>query len=100
VRVGSDLTDIWSRGLSRDDRDDLLSGDMSALHLSENDVYTRTTGQVFPQRQQNASDSSDWDDRLGKYKPFGEGHLISVTDEYAWQNAEDQVARLGLMSSK
>jgi hypothetical protein len=53
------------RGLSRDDRDDLLSGDMSALHLSENDVYTRTTGQPFPQRQ--VSDASDWDDRLGKY---------------------------------
>ncbi|KAJ2962340.1 hypothetical protein NQZ79_g2464 [Umbelopsis isabellina] len=58
-------TNAQYRGLSRDDRDDLLSGDMSALHLSENDVYTRTTGQPFPQRQ--VSDASDWDDRLGKY---------------------------------
>ncbi|KAG2186384.1 hypothetical protein INT43_002822 [Umbelopsis isabellina] len=57
-------TNAQYRGLSRDDRDDLLSGDMSALHLSENDVYTRTTGQPFPQRQ--VSDASDWDDRLGK----------------------------------
>lgn len=39
---------------------------MSALHLSENDVYTRTTGQVFPQRQ-NVSDTSEWDDRLGMW---------------------------------
>lgn len=38
---------------------------MSALHLSENDVYNRTTGQAFPQRQ-NTSDASEWDDRLGK----------------------------------
>ncbi|KAM3589342.1 hypothetical protein VKS41_000209 [Umbelopsis sp. WA50703] len=60
-------TNAQYRGLSRDDRDDLLSGDMSALHLSENDVYTRTTGQPFPQRQ--VSDASDWDDRLERRRP-------------------------------
>jgi hypothetical protein len=43
---------------------------MSALHLSENDVYNRTTGQTFPQRQ-NTSDASEWDDRLGKYTGIG-----------------------------
>ena len=68
VSFAHTLASIYlSRGLSRDDRDDLLSGDMSALHLSENDVYTRTTGQVFPQRQ-NVSDTSEWDDRLGMWK--------------------------------
>lgn len=45
---------------------------MSALHLSENDVYNRTTGQSFPQRQ-NTSDASEWDDRLGKCR-HGNGY--------------------------
>ncbi|KAH8556105.1 hypothetical protein BGW37DRAFT_458 [Umbelopsis sp. PMI_123] len=61
-------TNARYRGLSRDEHDDLLSGDMSALHLSENDVYTRTTGQTFPQRQ-NVSDVSEWDDRLERRRP-------------------------------
>ncbi|KAI9278160.1 hypothetical protein BC943DRAFT_383725 [Umbelopsis sp. AD052] len=61
-------TNARYRGLSRDEHDDLLSGDMSALHLSENDVYNRTTGQAFPQRQ-NTTDTSEWDDRLERRRP-------------------------------
>jgi len=99
-------TNAQYRGLSRDDRDDLLSGDMSALHLSENDVYTRTTGQVFPQRQQNASDSSDWDDRLERRRPGGQTgpNVIQVNPPAGGQryktstsidqlNADEELAR-------
>lgn len=33
-----------NRGLPSDDGDDLLTGDISALHLSDYDVYAQTGG--------------------------------------------------------
>ncbi|KAI8088665.1 uncharacterized protein BX664DRAFT_331062 [Halteromyces radiatus] len=39
------------RGLPSDHDDDLLSGDMTALHLSDHDVYTQTGRQQQQQRQ-------------------------------------------------
>jgi hypothetical protein len=39
------------RGLPSDDGDDLLTGDISALHLSDYDVYAQTGG-----RQNKAND--------------------------------------------
>ncbi|KAF7723406.1 hypothetical protein EC973_002050 [Apophysomyces ossiformis] len=36
------------RGLPSDDADDLLAGDMTALHLSDNDVYAQTTRRASP----------------------------------------------------
>ncbi|KAL0088798.1 hypothetical protein J3Q64DRAFT_1731675 [Phycomyces blakesleeanus] len=41
-------TNVHYRGLPSDDGDDLLAGDMSALHLSDNDVYAQTRGVVRP----------------------------------------------------
>ncbi|KAI9317937.1 hypothetical protein BX666DRAFT_1877034 [Dichotomocladium elegans] len=35
-------TNVQYRGLPSDDGDDLLAGDVSALHLSDNDVYAQT----------------------------------------------------------
>ena len=34
------------RGLSSDDGDDLLVGDISALHLSDYDVYAKTSNML------------------------------------------------------
>ncbi|KAI7877736.1 hypothetical protein K492DRAFT_209465 [Lichtheimia hyalospora FSU 10163] len=42
-------TNAQYRGLPSDDGDDLLAGDVSALHLSDNDVYAQT---ARPQQQQ------------------------------------------------
>lgn len=41
---------IICRGLPSDDGDDLLTGDISALHLSDYDVYAQTGG-----RQRNSN---------------------------------------------
>ncbi|KAI9021682.1 hypothetical protein CLU79DRAFT_835556 [Phycomyces nitens] len=46
-------TNVHYRGLPSDDGDDLLAGDMSALHLSDNDVYAQTRGVARPRASEN-----------------------------------------------
>lgn len=45
------LTLYTIRGLPSDDGDDLLAGDVSALHLSDNDVYAQTARSQQQQTQ-------------------------------------------------
>lgn len=40
----SNVAHILYRGLPSDDGDDILTGDISALHLSDYDVYAQTGG--------------------------------------------------------
>lgn len=41
------------RGLPSDDGDDLLTGDVSALHLSDYDVYAKTSNRPATARKSN-----------------------------------------------
>jgi hypothetical protein len=52
-------TNAQYRGLPSDDGDDLLTGDISALHLSDYDVYKQTGGGLRQQQQQQQRKSGD-----------------------------------------
>ncbi|KAK4512065.1 uncharacterized protein ATC70_013308 [Mucor velutinosus] len=86
-------TNAQYRGLPSDDGDDLLTGDISALHLSDYDVYAKTSNR--PATARKSSDYQRGDDTIYVNPPVGSpSHNLKVTSTSDAQlKADEDFAR-------
>ncbi|CAO3641331.1 unnamed protein product [Mucor fragilis] len=86
-------TNAQYRGLPSDDGDDLLTGDVSALHLSDYDVYAKTSNRPATARKSN--DYQRADDTIYVNPPVGSpAHNLSATSTSdAQMKADEDFAR-------
>lgn len=78
------------RGLPSDDGDDLLTGDISALHLSDYDVYAKTGGKP---RNSNDYQNMNTRGRLYLHKRF-----IYIYMYIWWFNSNFKVMMLFMLT--
>ncbi|KAF1801153.1 hypothetical protein FB192DRAFT_1384338 [Mucor lusitanicus] len=86
-------TNAQYRGLPSDDGDDLLTGDISALHLSDYDVYAKTSNRPATARKSN--DYQRGDDTIYVNPPVGSPthNLNTTSTSEAQLKADEDFAR-------
>ncbi|KAL9546267.1 hypothetical protein MBANPS3_006740 [Mucor bainieri] len=86
-------TNAQYRGLPSDDGDDLLTGDISALHLSDYDVYAKTSNRPAAARKSN--DYQRGDDTIYVNPPVGSPthNLNATSTSDAQLKADEDFAR-------
>lgn len=83
-------TNAQYRGLPRDEADDLLAGDVSALRLSDNDVYAQTTRAAQRQSGEYRANEPGVIHVNSPLHEQGQGRSMSVEEQI---RADEELAR-------